>query len=111
MSDTAIYIVLGVALTLAVLSFRTLLHLPIGERPAYQILLLIAALLGVILVPPVHALFAEDGVGRWDNWPIGLVAGLGCVEVGPHVIRGVPRLIKTLIAAIGRWLGGGSNGQ
>lgn len=110
MSDTAIYIVIALALTLAVLSIRTLLRLPIGERPAYHVLLFIAALLGVVLVAPVHALVADDGVARWTYWPIGFVAGLAVVELGPHVIRGVPALIKTLIAALGRWLGGRHDG-
>ncbi len=107
MSDTAIIIVLVVALTLAVLSFRTLLQAQTkAERLSYQILLAVAAMLGVLLVPPVHALFAEDGVARWVNWPLGGVAGLAVVEIGPRLIRVVPAFFKAIVAAIGRLLGG-----
>ncbi len=108
MTEWEVFAILVVGLGLAALSLRTLGKTPKEDRAWYGCVLLSMALLGAIIAGPGSALFSADGVQDESYWPLGLVAGLAVVELGPPLLRTVKALFQVVVGVIKSRLGGGS---
>lgn len=92
MSDTAYWIVLAIALTLASYSIRQAVSAPVAERAARGLVLVCSAVLGVLL--------GGWALG-WDSWPAGMVGGLAVIEFGPHAVQIGPTLVQWVRGRLG----------
>lgn len=111
MSTEWIIIVLVAGLALALSSLRSLAKMKPQDRAWYGALLFAAGLLGMTVAPPATALLSADGETSWTYWPLGLVAGLAVVELGPTLARGAKFVLWDGAKALAAWvrskLGGG----
>jgi len=98
MSTTVLIVSILVALGLAVYSVRVLVGLPRDQRTGRLALLLVAAALGVSVVWLLRSLLLSAGVVGDDVTvdqllPLGLITGVGVVELGPALSRAALRVI------------------